>query len=323
MLDSSYIDRIKPDGEAKVLALAGGGARGLAHIGVIKALARHGWRPDLITGVSMGAIVGGIFALHNSVDKLEEATHMFVEDILQRRIGLRRLMEKEHHINMNWELGEAFLRLVTFAWATRNRGLVSERTMVRLLQEFFEDKTFADLQIPFLCLATDLYSGEPKVLDEGPLAVATAASSALPGIFEPVEIKDWLLVDGGITANVPAPRRDSRRRHWVVAVNVLPSETQTREVRNSLDVVIRTNRIIDVRTNREYLEWADDVIEPDVRTFSMFDFDEIATLIEKGEQAAEAYIETRRREDDFQQKSHSRLRDFFKRRSDQDQDQAR
>ncbi len=290
MLDSKYVDRVKPDGGAKVLALAGGGARGLAHIGVIKVLERNGWKPDLITGVSMGAIIGGLYGLHASVEELEEAADLFVRDVLQKRLGLKRMLESEHRINLNWELGEVFLRLITFGWVTRSAGLIPAKTLIKLLQEFFEGKTFADLKIPFLCLASDLYSGRSVVLDSGDLAIAAAASSAIPGIFEPVTIGDRMLIDGGITANVPVPRRNNDTPHWVIAVNVLPSVHREGPFKSSVDVVVRANEIMDVRNNRTYLRWADDIIEPDVRHISMFDFDDLPSLIKKGEEAAEQYL---------------------------------
>jgi NTE family protein len=154
------------------LALGGGGARGLAHIGIIRTLEREGIRIDCVAGTSVGSLVGACYAAGFRGDRLLE-------------LGL----------SMRWR------DLTRFVWP--HNGFVSFEPMERLLGEHFGDRSFSDTDIPYAAIAADLATGEQVTLREGKLALAVRASCSVPGIVTPIEIEGRLLSDGGAVNNLP------------------------------------------------------------------------------------------------------------------------
>jgi NTE family protein len=161
------------------LVLGGGGARGLAHIGVLKVLAQEKVPIDLIVGTSVGALVGALYAAGLPIEKIER---------MGEEIGWDKLTD----------LSTA--RLVRLL-VTEN--LLSTARMEEYLQSYIGDKKFADLKTAFACVAADLKTGEQIILREGSVALAARASATMPGIFRPVPYRHRLLVDGGVVDNVP------------------------------------------------------------------------------------------------------------------------
>lgn len=156
------------------LALGSGAVRGLAHIGVIQTLIENKIPIDYIAGTSVGAWIGAHYALYLDLDRLKEFT-----------VGKR----KE--------------KLISFLEPSLSGGFIKGKKLQTLLENWLNHATFADLKIPLSIIATDLVSGDEVVFQHGPLALATRASMAVPGIFQPVPFEDKLLVDGGICNPVP------------------------------------------------------------------------------------------------------------------------
>jgi len=179
------------------LALGGGGARGLAHIGILKVLLREQIPIDVVTGTSMGGIVGAMHAVDLSPEQMAaEATK-------------------------RGELGQIFklidLRLV-------GSGLLGGKRIKKMLVDMLgAETTFADLRLPFAVIATDYNSGREVVLKEGLVAEAVRATMSVPGVFEPVEIGGYKLLDGGVLDNVPVGVARSLGAEKVIAVDVLPN----------------------------------------------------------------------------------------------------
>jgi NTE family protein len=180
------------------LALSSGGARGAAHIGVLRVLEENGIVPDVVAGTSMGAYVGGAYACGVSLDDLENEWH-----------------------------STSFLRtartmLPTIPWS----GWTSGGEIVRTLRRTFDQKTFRDLERPFAALATDLELGTPYAITDGSLVDAVRASLSVPGLFTPVWLNDRLLIDGGVSNPLPIDVVRSMGADVVIAVDVLvdPSE---------------------------------------------------------------------------------------------------
>ncbi len=179
------------------LALGGGGARGLAHIGILKVLQREQLPIDVITGTSMGGIVGAMFAAGMSIEQMEA-------EALKRG-----------------DIGQIFklidLRLV-------GSGLLGGRRIKKLLAEMLgAETTFADLHLPFAVVSVDYTSGREVVLKEGKLVDAVRATMSVPGVFEPVELNDCDLLDGGVLNNVPVDVARDLGAEKIIAVDVLPN----------------------------------------------------------------------------------------------------
>jgi len=188
-------------GERRVgLALSSGGARGSAHVGVLKVLEEQGIAPDVVTGASMGAQVGGAYAAGISVASMID-----------------------HWCSVNFASAVKTL-LPTIPWS----GWSSGRSLRRFLEKLLGDRQIEDLQIPFSAVATDLEAGCAHVLDQGPLTEAIRASLSVPGLFTPVWIDGHLLIDGGVTNPLPVDVARQMGADVVIAVDVLvdPSEVQ-------------------------------------------------------------------------------------------------
>ena len=160
------------------LVLSGGAARGLAHIGVIEKLDEWGIKPDIVVGTSMGAIVGAAYAFGLNTEQMLELVRIFIED-------------------------GALEGMVEFSGAIERGGIVPHRKIEEYFREFFENTKIEDLKVKYACMAYDLNSEKEVVIDSGDLVNAITASSAFPGVFEPVKIDRMALIDGGIKENIP------------------------------------------------------------------------------------------------------------------------
>jgi len=176
------------------LVLSGGGARGLAHIGVLKVFERENISFDYIAGTSMGAILGAAYASGKTVEEIEDVALNF-----SRRSELIKLLDL----------------------SPRKRGLLEGHKVREFLGRFFGDiTTFEQLQIPMSINAVDLWTGKEIVFTRGELLPALYASSAIPGIFSPVSFQNYFLVDGGVLNNLPVDRAREMGADFIIAVNV-------------------------------------------------------------------------------------------------------
>jgi len=246
------------------LALGGGAARGIAHVGVFKVLIENGIPVDMIAGTSSGALFGALFAGGLPLKEMERAT---------RRAGWHRLVRI----------------------ALSRRGAVSGESMVRLVEDSIGKKDFKDLKIPFVAVASDLRTGRKVVIDRGGVGQAVHASSAIPGVFVPVHINGKLLSDGMVVDNVPADVVRKMGADVVIAVDVLPKIVLSSDPENMVEVVERSLDVGVKLASKRILEQADFVIEPvekNIRPFSLNHADE---LIEMGRAAAAPLVGAIRR----------------------------
>jgi len=279
------------DGARIGYALGGGGARGLSHIGVMKVLEEHGIYPDVIAGTSMGALVGALYASGLRAGDIERAL----------RLDLRRL---------------AMLADVTWSLS----GLVKGKRVTAALESFLGDLTFADLKIPFACVATDIVNGQQIIMRSGPVITAVRASISVPGLFTPVKVRGRYLVDGGLVNMVPVSTCRDMGAEYVVGVNVIPDpagrihepedETDDEEEKergrgsrlrrskhpkpsapNVVKVLIQSLYIPGYRIAMENLQYADMAISPEVGNIGFFQFDKEVEAIEAGERAARLALE--------------------------------
>jgi NTE family protein len=276
-------------GKAKIgYALGGGGARGLAHIGVMKVLEQHGIRPSVIAGTSMGALIGALYASGLRAGDIERAL----------RLDVRRLT------------------LLTDLRPTAG-GLVQGKRVMETLRSFLGDLTFEDLKIPYACVATDIMNGEEVVLRSGPVVAAVRASISIPGIFTPVNVGGRYLVDGGLVNVVPVSTCRDMGADYVVGVNVMPDPSQAafrteeglegvpeKEGRGSrprrrpktgapsiVKVLVQSVSIPGYRLAMDNLRAADLAISAEAGDIGFFQFDREAEAVAAGEKAARRALE--------------------------------
>ncbi|HBC79467.1 MAG TPA: hypothetical protein DCZ51_12605 [Bacteroidales bacterium] len=274
------------------LTLSGGGALGMAHIGVLKVLEEAGLRPDYITGVSMGSIVGGMYSLGYSADSLYKIIKVMNWNlILSNNIEENKVIfaEKEHFDNS----------IISLPLTSRKVSLPSGLINGQQIENIFSYYTwpaagindFSKLPIPFMCLAVDLLTGKKVELRSGYLPDAMRASSAVPTIFTPIKIDSALLVDGGVIRNYAA---DEVRKMGadIVIGSYTGYKIKSEDELKSLPNIIQ--QIVFLRSHEDYQEQkkiTDLLIEPKVRDFSSTVFYNVDTLVERGYKAASPYRE--------------------------------
>lgn len=256
------VERLRPGQRPRiVLVLGGGGAKGLSHIGVLRALQEERIPVDEIVGVSVGALIGALYASGLSVGEIEK----MAEDI-------------------GWNALTDFNR-ATMVRLVLAEELLSSSRMETYLNERIGGKTFSDLNIPFTCIATDIKNGERVVFREGPVAIAARASATFPAIFHPVPYRHRMLVDGGVVDNLPTdvlPRDENS-----VVVGVLPrGDAVSAENLSIFKALVRTIEIQKDIIIDQKRQSADLMIEPNVSGVSIIDLGKSRECMEAGVVAA-------------------------------------
>lgn len=274
------------------LALGSGGARGLAHVGVLDALAEAGLRVDLVVGTSMGSIVGGLYAQEPDPASVWRRLGTYVgnEDFASYWAPFVPRNELEARDPQNRLAGiHDFMQRKMIAVKTVTRPWIQEEGRLRgPLEELFGDVAFADLEIPFAAVALDLISGESVVFRDGPLVDGIYASSAIPAVFPPLERDGMVICDGGGPFRVPVEACRDLGATFVVAVDI-PAFEDT-HFSTGLDMVLRSNVIARQRLNRFVCAMADIVIRPDVTQFHWADFQAGEACRARGYLAARAVL---------------------------------
>lgn len=252
------------------LALSSGGARGLAHVGVLKVLKREGIPIDMIAGTSAGALFGALFAAGHPIEMIEEIALNF-------------------HKQLNvWNLLDLALPPRT--------GLIRGQRFLRYLQELYHDAQLEHLEIPFYAIAADVLTGEEIVLDRGSLADAVRASSSIVGILMPHYLNDRHLVDGGAVNPLPASVLAERGAHIIIASCVIPSMEEEKEFRhasrgggqmNLITLISNFQSIMEREIIEHWQGYVDVMITPRVAAYRPTDYRNAAELIKLGEEAAE------------------------------------
>lgn len=247
------------------LALGGGAARGIAHIGVIKVLQEEEIPICCVAGTSIGAIVGAFYCAGKSWQDMWDLTQ-----------------------EISW--GELVRPTLS------GMGLVKTERMEKLLVEHLGEITFKDLRIPLTAVAVDIMTAEATLLQSGSVARAARISASIPGIFEPIKTEEGtFLVDGGVSDNLPSHVVRNMGASAVLAVDLNKNSTDGREPRNLLDVTFRTFAVLMWNTSREGRENADVLLEPDIDHIGYFDLGKAEELFAAGEEAArQALPEIRR-----------------------------
>ncbi len=253
------------------LALGGGGVKGLAHIGLLKWLDRNKTRPGTISGTSMGAILGALYASGLSGDEIESRVR---EHIVSAGEPVKEIYRKRGNL-LKWTK--------VFSFEKARGGMVAADGLFEHLFSELIDIRFEDLEIPFVAVATDFYSGREVVLHSGPLLPAIRASMAVPGVFAPVTIDDQLLVDGGLVNNLPTSHiRNCRIKIASDVIGLTRIENP-----KPLDVINGGISIMLCHSTRRALEQhpVDLLIKPDTEGIKAFDFPKIEETLKRGEEA--------------------------------------
>lgn len=276
------------------LVLGGGGARGAAHIGVLKELERMRVPIDAIVGTSMGAIVGGLYATGMNADDLETLVGSLdwaaaLTDEPDREDQSFRRKQDDSQVPIDFELGIRGTELVL------PKGAIQGQKLDLLLRELTLDVShvdnFDELPIPFRAIASDIERGEIWVMDKGDLAQSIRASMSVPGVFAPVEIDGRLLVDGGIVGNLAVHVMQEMDIDIIIAVDVEFPLYRLDELSSALTISEQMLTILIRKETLRQIERLDDddiLIRPKLGTFASTNFGEILDTIGPGRAAARA-----------------------------------
>lgn len=236
------------------LALGGGAVLGAAHIGVIQAIEESEIEIAHITGTSIGAFIASLYAFGKNCEELKE-------------IGSK----------LKW-FDIAGIKLSGYA-------LLSNQKLGDLITQSIGDKNIKEASIPLAMVATNVVNGEKVVLSEGKVAQAVMASCAIPGIFEPVDLNNQTLVDGGVVENVPVSTLNTMSKVFNIGVDLNSSHTYEKP-KNILEVILNSFHFLMMNSSKFQTKEANLIIAPDLSKFSRSDINQVEELIEAGYQAA-------------------------------------
>lgn len=280
----------KPSRPKVGLVLSGGGAKGMAHIGVIKAMEEAGLYPDYITGTSMGSIIGALYAIGYTADEIKElALNIKWESILTNNIPLDKVAFEEkpyygrYFIELPFRKGKIGLP----------QGLIEGQELTMFLNKITRPAhgitDFHKLPIPFECVAADIEKGKAVVLKEGSLPLAMRASMSIPSFFTPTLIDSTLFVDGGLLRNFPVQEAINMGADIIIGVFVSSDLDKKEDLTSMVSVLSQSAFVFSAHDSNEQTKLVDIYVEPDLKGYSTGSFWDGPAIITQGEKAGQQF----------------------------------
>ncbi len=276
------------------LALGGGGARGVAHLGVIEVLLDAGYTIERIVGISIGSLAGAVYAFEPDIKRAQQIILKYVlsptfQHHQQVLFGVRPTADDQTTGGVfSW-----YNRIMDYLRANRHFHRVATRPALLpgiILQDvvnnLLPDADIADANIPLSIVAVDLRSGHNVILEKGPVRDAVRASSSLPGIWPPVKFDDMLLCDIGVFYSLPTTLARSYSPRCLVAIDISTELKRLPHCDTAMDVLMRMDEIGEALFRKHVIEEADLVIHPDLSSIEWFDFSSPEDALQAGREAA-------------------------------------
>lgn len=276
------------------LALGGGGARGIAHLGVLKSLEAAGIDLHLIAGTSFGSIAGAMYAQYPNADQVRNRVIHFLNSDGFRRTKIffiKKHYEEKKTTSFISNLKSYLEKGIFWGISLQRTSFISEHDYLNQLGVLFEDKGIEETIIPFVAVATDLAKGKEMILSKGSIRKAIAASCSIPGVFPPITIEEHQLIDGGWVNQVPVEPLTQMGADFIIAVDTAEEAGTVRTFNSGLDIVLRGAEITRHALAEIQLAKADIVIRPEIGTVHWSDFWRYEEAIKKGEDATQLKIE--------------------------------
>ncbi|MGB0980573.1 MAG: patatin-like phospholipase family protein [Winogradskyella sp.] len=274
------------------LVLSGGGAKGFAHIGVLKVIDSLGIKIDYISGTSMGAIIGGLYATGYSGKQLDamfkaQDFNLLINDAFPR--SSKSFYERENA--EKYAVSLPFNKFKISLPSALSRGQNVYDLLYQLMLPVNEITDFSKLPIPFFCITTNIETGKSLILDKGRLAEAVTASGALPSFFEPVTIGNDVFIDGGVTNNFPVEELKAKGMDIIIGVDVQDDLKKKDALTSAPEILLQINNFRTIEVMKSKAKLVDVYIKPDISNYSVLSFDEGEDIIANGETAALVNIE--------------------------------
>ncbi len=273
------------------VVLSGGGARGFAHIGVLKVIEESGVPIDYIAGTSMGSIIGGLYAIGYDLDTMirlvkdQNWDAIMSDAIPQKYISVDDKIMDRHYL-ATFPFRDKKIKMKSAVYD----GEMINLLLARLTSPAYKIKNYNELDIPFLCVATDIESAEAYEMTRGNLQRSIRASMSIPFYFAPVEVDGRLLIDGGMRNNFPVHNLREKDLDIIVGVNVQRDFHKKEDLNSLAKILDQLIAITDIDANRKAMEEVDIYIKPNLSNFGMMDFNHHDTIISLGEKAALEYL---------------------------------
>jgi len=273
------------------LVLSGGGAKGIAHIGALRYLESKGIKPDYIVGTSMGALIGGLYAIGYTPDELEIIVKYrdwdyLLNDQIKRKNVLIGQGDKNKNVLITLPLDGLSPKMASGLYKGQNI-LTFFEIMTR---DYNRPISFDSLEIPFRCIATNIETGEEKIFTKGKLPDVMRASMSIPSVFAPYEINGELYIDGGIVNNFPTDVVKAMGADIIIGVDVGAVLYEKEEINSIIKILDQTSSFYNFRIAQENKKLCDIYIRPNIDGISAMDFTETDTIINRG------YIATKKSE---------------------------
>ncbi|MCK0132438.1 patatin-like phospholipase family protein [Flavobacteriaceae bacterium F08102] len=274
------------------LVLSGGGAKGFAHVGVLKVLEEAGVRIDYIGGTSMGAIIGALYASGYSAKKLDSIIRSVdFNDLMQDRIPRKSksIYQKENTEKYALTLPIKNGGITLPSAISKGQNIFNLLSQLTISVQEVDD--FSKLPIPFFCMATNLENGKSEVLEKGFLPQAVRASGSFPTLLDPVEIDGKLLTDGGVLNNFPVDVMQEKGVDLIIGVDVQDGLKDRSQLNSALEIVMQLINFQIYSEDNLKVEETDVYIKPDINSFNVVSFNDMSEIINKGVVAANKHLE--------------------------------
>jgi len=293
------------------LALGGGGARGLAHLGILQELERAEISVDFLTGSSMGALIAAVYAQSPSAARAVERFRAYLASTEFNKTNVDFLHSPTREEVPRWEgmfqRFASFIRKgIFYSQSLTRQAPISEADFTQNINFLLDDRNLEETAIPLAVVALDLKSCQEVVLQKGSIRSAVSASCAIPGILPPIKIQDWELIDGGWIDRVPVRPARNMGADFVIAVDVAEELDEDTDFSTGLGIVLRTYDISRCALSRLQLEEADLIVCPDVSKVHWSDFGHLDECIWAGAEAIRQKTEEIRRKIE-----RNKIRNFF------------
>ena len=265
------------------LVLSGGGAKGLAHIGALKAIDSLGVKIDYVAGTSMGAIVGGLYAsgyTGKQIDSIFKSVNFdeLINDNLPR--NAKTFYERDN--SEKYAITLPFNNFKVQIPSAISRGQNVFNLFSKLMLHVSDIEDFEDLPIPFFCIATNIETGEPVILNSGSLPQAIAASGALPSVFQPVIINNQILIDGGVVNNYPIDELRAKGMNLIIGVDVQDSLVERTQLISAPNILLQISNFRTINVMKDKAKKTDIYIKPDIKNYNVVSFQYGKQIIENG-----------------------------------------
>jgi NTE family protein len=270
------------------LVLSGGGAKGFAHIGVLKEIEKAGIKIDYIGGTSMGAVIGGLYASGYSASQLDSIFKgTDFDELMQDFVPRNTKTFYEKHNNEMYAISLPFQKFKVSFPKGISKGVYNYNLISKLTHNVRHIRDFSKLKIPFICVATNIETGKEKIFKEGSLPQVLIASSAFPSLFSPVEIDGMLYVDGGVSNNYPIEEVRKMGADIIIGVDVQDDLKDRNSISGATGILVQISNFQMIERMNEKRKNTDIYIKPNIEGYTVVSFELGQEIIQKGVESAQ------------------------------------